>query len=142
MADGGLHLFGFGGFDVSWLEGEGLEAGVWTAETSDFSGFAVVQTNSYPELLNPPPSIATNPSSVRYYPAGKPLLLVARSSGPGANEALYFNGKTPFKPWGESGLKALPLREESGEIRLQLGDDKTALQLVRTFRLEARRDLP
>lgn len=128
--------------DVSWLEGEGLEAGVWTAETSDFSGFAVVQTNSYPELLNPPPSIATNPSSVRYYPAGKPLLLVARSSGPGANEALYFNGKTPFKPWGESGLKALQLREESGEIRLQLGDDKTPLQLVRTFRLEARRDLP
>ena len=128
--------------DVNWLEGEGLDAGVWTAETSDFSGFAVVQTNSYPELLNPPPSIATNPASVRYYPAGRPLLLVARSSGPGANEALYLNGKTLFKPWGDSGLKALPLREESGEIRLQLGDDKTPLQLMRTFRLEARRDLP
>ncbi|MEZ4732121.1 MAG: vWA domain-containing protein [Caldilineaceae bacterium] len=128
--------------DVNWLEGEALEAGVWTAETSDFSGFAVVQTNSYPELLNPPPSIATSPASVRYYPAGKPLLLIARSSGPGAEEALYLNGKTQFKAWGESGLKALQVPEASGEIRLQLGNDKTPLQLVRTFRLEARRDLP
>lgn len=128
--------------DVNWLEGEALAAGVWTAQTSDFSGFAVVQTNSYPELLNPPPSIATSPASVRYYPAGKPLLLIARSSGPGAGEALYLNGKTQFKPLGDSGLKALQVREENGEIRLQLGDDKTPLQLMRTFRLEARRDLP
>lgn len=128
--------------DVNWLEGEALAAGVWTAETSDFSGFAVVQTNSYPELLNPPPSIATSPASVRYYPAGKPLLLVARSSGPGAGESLYLNGKTLFKPWGDTGLKALVLNAENGEIRLQLGDDKTPLQLVRTFRLEARSDLP
>ncbi|MBX3013513.1 MAG: VWA domain-containing protein [Caldilineaceae bacterium] len=128
--------------DVNWLEGEALAAGVWSAETSDFSGFAVVQTNSYPELLNPPPSIATSPASVRYYPAGKSLLLVARSSGPGAGEALSLNGKTQFQAWGASGLKALVVPETTGEIRLQLGDDKTPLQLVRTFQLEARRDLP
>jgi len=128
--------------DVNRVEGEALQAGIWTASTSDFSGFAVVQTNSYPELLNPPPSIATSPASVRYYPAGKSLLLVARSTGPGAEEAIYLNGKTPLEPFGESGLKALILREETGEIRLQLGDDQSPLQLVRTFRMEARTDLP
>ncbi len=128
--------------DVNWLEGEALQAGVWTASTGDFSGFAVVQTNSYPELLNPPPSIATSPASVRYYPSGKSLLLVARSTGPGAEEAIYLNGKTPLDPFGTSGLKALVLRQETGEIRLQLGDDKSPLQLVRTFRMEARNDLP
>ncbi|MEZ4863507.1 MAG: vWA domain-containing protein [Caldilineaceae bacterium] len=128
--------------DVNVIEGEAIGAGAWTAETSDFSGFAVIQTNSYPELLNPPPSLAGSAASTRYYPAGKPLLLLARSGGPGASEPLYYNGKTVLKPFGQGDLKSLLLTETPDEIRLQLGDDKAPLQLVRSFHLEARRDLP
>ncbi|HRW11479.1 MAG TPA: vWA domain-containing protein, partial [Caldilineaceae bacterium] len=129
--------------DVNVLEGTALtEGGDWRIETSDFSGFAVIQTDSYPQLVNPPPSVASSPGSVRYYPAGKPLLLLARSSGPGAGEPLLYNGKTPLPAFGESDLKMLLLNDDPKSIRLQVGNDKTPLQLIRTFDLEARRDLP
>ncbi len=127
-----------------------LPGGKWNAELSDQSGFVVIQSDSYPELLNPPPSIANSQASVHYYPAGKPLLLLARAVGPGANEPLLYNGKTPMLPFGTAAnggiLRQLRLSDRQGaipsEIRLQLGEDKAALQLVRSFRLEARTDLP
>ncbi|MEZ4620402.1 MAG: hypothetical protein R2867_33525 [Caldilineaceae bacterium] len=112
--------------------------GTWHIETSDFSGFAVVQTDSYPQLINPPPSVASSPGSTRYYPAGKPLLLLARSSGPGAGEPLLYNGKTPLPAFGESDLKMLLLNDDPDTVRLQVGNDKTPLQLIRSFALEAR----
>ena len=129
--------------DVNVVEGAALaQTGAWTINTNNFSGFAIIQTDSYPQLVNPPPSIATNPASVRYYPAGKSLLLLARSSGPGANEVILYNGKTPLKPFGRSDLQMLLLDEDPGAIRLQLGNDKTPLQLERTFQVAARADLP
>ncbi len=129
--------------DVNVIEGEPLaEGGDWRIETSDFSGFAVIQTDSYPQLVNPPPSVASSPASVRYYPAGKPLLLLARSSGPGAGEPLLYNGKTPLPAFGGSDLKMLLLTDTPASIRLQVGNDETPLQLIRTFDLEARSDLP
>jgi len=129
--------------DVNVLEGEALATGgEWRIETSDFSGFAVIQTDSYPQLINPPPSVASSPSSVRYYPEGKPLLLLARSSGPGAGEPLLYNGKTPLPAFGGSDLKMLLLTDTPESIRLQVGNDETPLQLIRSFDLEARSDLP
>jgi hypothetical protein len=129
--------------DVNVIEGEALaEGGAWRIETSDFSGFAVIQTDSYPQLINPPPSVASSPASVRYFPAGKPLLLLARSSGPGAGEPLLYNGKTPLPAFGGSDIKMLLLTDEPQSIRLQVGNDETPLQLIRTFDLEARADLP
>ncbi len=129
--------------DVNVVEGQALvSGGAWQIETSDFSGFAVVQTNSYPQLINPPPSVASSPASVRYYPAGKPLLLLARSSGPGAGEPLLYNGKTPLPAFGESELRMLLLDDDPDLIRLQVGNDQAPLQLIRTFALEARSDLP
>jgi hypothetical protein len=127
---------------VNLVEGEALAAGRWRAEMSDAGGFAVVQTDSYPQLLNPPPSLANSPASVRYYPAGKPLLLLARSGGPGASEPLLFDGKTQLQSFAQSELKTLLLNDPPATLNLQLGADRAPLQLVRSFRLEARRDLP
>jgi hypothetical protein len=127
---------------VTLLEGADLTAGQWVAEKSDAGGFVVVQTDSYPQLLNPPPSLAESPASVRYYPAGKPLLLIARSGGPGASEPLLLAGKTPLEPFRDTDLNMLLLRDIPAELMLQVGADQTPLQLARTFRLEGRTDLP
>jgi hypothetical protein len=128
--------------DLNVLASENLAAGVWDAETVDPSGFVIVQATSYPQLLNPPPSLANSPASVRYYPAGKPPLLIARANGPGVDEPLIFNGDTTMEVFGQDNTRALLLTEESNVVRLQLGDDAQPLQLERAFRLEARSDLP
>ncbi len=128
--------------DLNVLASENLAAGVWNAETVDASGFVMVQASSYPELLNPPPSLASSPASVRYYPAGKPPLLIARANGPGADEPLIFNGETNMDVFGQGNTRALMMTEETDIVQLQLGDDPQQLQLVNSFRLEARADLP
>jgi hypothetical protein len=128
--------------DLNVLASDSLSAGTWNAETVDPSGFVVVQAASYPQLLNPPPSLADSPASVRYYPAGKPPLLIARANGPGADEPLLFNGDTTMPVFGQGNTRAMILGEESNTVRLQLGDDTQPLQLVRDFRLEGRSDLP
>jgi hypothetical protein len=127
---------------INIVEGEALAPGRWQAEMSDAGGFAVVQTDSYPQLLNPPPSLANTPASVRYFPAGKPLLLLARSGGPGASEPLLLDSETQLQPFAQSELKTLLLNDPPPILNLQLGADQAPLQLVRSFRLEARRDLP
>ena len=66
---------------VDLVAGQALQAGTWTAQTGG-SGFVVAQAASYPQLINPPPSVADSPASTRYYPAGKPPLLLARGIGP------------------------------------------------------------
>lgn len=106
------------------------------------SGFIVVQTDSYPQLLNPPPSIANSPASTRYYPAGKPPLLIARGTGPGVGESLLYNSETVLEQFGTTDLKAILLDEQPRQITLQVGADESPLQLVRSFRLKPRRDLP
>jgi hypothetical protein len=128
--------------DLNVLSSESLGAGMWNAQTVDPSGFIVVQAASYPQLLNPPPSLAESPSSVRYYPAGKPPLLIARANGPGEDEPLIYNGELPMEIFGQGNTRALLLTEETETVRLQLGDDTQPLQLVRSFRVEARSDLP
>ena len=126
---------------VAIVDREQLASGLWTATTGNGSGFVVAQAESYPQLINPPPSVAESPASVRYYPAGKPPLLIAQGHGPGADEIIYYNGDVALEPFG-NGVHALALSEEPGPIRLQLGDDQAPLQLIRTFQLEARADLP
>jgi hypothetical protein len=127
---------------VNLIEGEGLAAGRWQADMNDAGGFVVVQSDSYPQLLNPPPSLANSPASVRYYPAGKPLLLIARSGGPGAAEPLLYEGVTQLDSFLGTEFKSLRINEPVDEVRLQVGDDQAPLQLVRTFQLAARSDLP
>lgn len=118
-----------------------LPEGRWSASISNGSGFAVVQAASYPQLINPPPSLADSPASIRYYPVGKPPLLVARAVGPGADEPLIYNGDTPMDSF--AGLRVLALDDApDGEITLQLGEDSTPLQLIRTFRVEPSSDVP
>jgi hypothetical protein len=128
--------------DVNVLESGNLAEGAWTAETADASGFAVVQADSYPELINPPPSLANSQASVRYYPAGRPPLLLARAVGPGAQEPLFYDGDVPMESFGQDNVRALLLSDEPSEVRLQLGNDSRPLQLVRSFRLEPREGLP
>ncbi len=127
--------------DVSVIEAESLAEGRWTAATPD-GGFVVVQAASFPQLINPPPSIADSPASVRYYPAGKPPLLIARGFGPGAGEALLYNDEALMQPFGRDDLRAYLPGENPGVVRLQLGDDQQPLQLVRSFRVEPLADLP
>jgi hypothetical protein len=128
--------------NVSVIESDALGAGLWQAETLDNSAFAVVQSNSYPELLNPPPSLANSPASVRYYPAGKTPMLLARAAGPGASEPLFYNGGLPMDSFGVDNLRVLFPPDAPALVRLQLGEDKEPLQLIRSFRLEPRNDLP
>ncbi len=128
--------------DLNVLTSDTLAAGTWVATTADRAGFAVVRAAAYPQLLNPPPSLANSPASLRYYPAGKPPLLIARANGPDADEPLFYNGDTPMTVFGQNNTRALLLTEEPGEVRLQLGADTQPLQLVRSFQLEARADLP
>lgn len=128
--------------DVNLLEGETLAPGRWIGEMSDAGGFAVVQTDSYPQLLNPPPSLANSPASVRYYPSGRPVLLLARSGGPGVAEPLLIDGKTPLQPFAQTDFKLARLNNPPTTLSLQVGDDQAPLQLVRSFRLEGRSDLP
>lgn len=127
--------------DVTVASGD-LPAGSWLAQTADFSGFAVIQADSYPELLFPPASVADSSASVRYYPAGRAPLVVARGVGPGAAEPLLLNGDTPLLPVGENNIYALQLSGQVSEAVLQLGQDGSPLQLLRRYRLEARSDLP
>ncbi len=128
--------------DLNVLASDSMAAGAWVADTADPSGFVVVQAASYPQLINPPPSLADSPASVRYYPAGKPPLLLARANGPGTNEPLLLNGETVMPVFGQDNLRALILADEATSVRLQLGADVMPLQLARSFRLEPRADLP
>ena len=124
-----------------------LPAGEWVAKTTDLSSFAVVQADSYPELLFPPPSVQDNPAAARYYPAGKSPLVVVAGAGPAADEPLLLNGTTPIPALGQDPLsgRAVAAQQLSGspdEMTIQLGEDRHPLQLRRTFRLQARDDLP
>ena len=124
-----------------------LPAGEWVARTKDSSSFAVVQADSYPELLFPPPSVQDNPASTRYYPTGKPALVVVGGAGPAANELLLLNGTTPIPPLGRYGFNAkevgaLQLSGNPDVVTIQLGEDEQPLQLRRAYRLQARDDLP
>ena len=139
-----------------------LPAGEWVAKTTDLSSFAVVQADSYPELLFPPPSVQDSPASARYYPAGRSPLVVVAGAGPAAAEPLLLNGATQIPALGHDPLSGravaaqqlFGLRQvredavgsgETGspeEVTIQLGEDRHPLQLRRTFRLQARDDLP
>ncbi len=127
--------------DVSVIESDSLADGSWQAVTPN-GGFVVVQAAGYPLLINPPPSIADSPASVRYYPQGKLPLLLARGVGPGADELLLYNNETPMQPFGREDLRALLPAEAPGTMRLQLGDDAAPLQLTRSFRVEPLAGLP
>ena len=128
--------------DMNLVTADQIGPGAWTGNTTDLSGFAVVQAESYPLLLNPPPSLADSPASVRYYPAGSIPLLIAQGVGPGAGEPLYYNGEVLMAPFGRRDLRALVPAEAPNIVQLQLGDDSSPLQLIRTFQLQARSDLP
>lgn len=128
--------------DVNLIEQAQLGEGMWTANTIDRSGFTVVQTASYPYLLSPPPSIAGSPGSIRYYPAGSRPLILARGVGPGANEPILYNGQTQMDPFGRDDLRAIVPAEAPDRVQLQLGTDTQPLQMIRTYQLEARADLP
>ena len=128
--------------DVSVVDAPGQSDGGWTAQLTDGGGFVVVQADSYPELVNPPPSLASSPASVRYYPEGKSPLLIARGVGPGADEPLLYDNQLPMQSFGQGDLRFLLPPEEPGAMRLQLGEDEEPLQLVRTFRVEPRAGLP
>ena len=125
------------------IEGQGFEAGKWIVETSGPGGFAVVQTDTYPELLFPPASVAGSSVATRYVPAGKPLAILADVAGPGAGAPLYLADGTALKPYapGERLLSAI-LPDAGQDFTLQAGDDRDPLQIVRHFPLEARTDLP
>ncbi|MEX1020693.1 MAG: vWA domain-containing protein [Litorilinea sp.] len=127
---------------ISILEGDNLGEGSWSAATAERSGFVVLTANSYPQLLNPPPSVADSAVSVRYYPAGRPPLILARGVGPGADEPLIRNNQQPLESFGQSHLRAYLPGEQITTLRLQLGQDENPLQLIRTFRLSPRDDLP
>ncbi len=128
--------------DLNVINGD-VPAGTWVAETPDPSAFVVVQTSSYPELIFPPPSVAGSPASPRYFPAGSTPLIVARGAGAAAGEPLLLDGQTVIPQLSGSGsLAAMPLPPNKRTLTLQLGEDRSPLQLRRDFVLSPRTDLP
>ena len=124
-----------------------LAAGEWVAKTTDLSSFAVVQADSYPELLFPPPSVHGNAASTRYYPAGKSPLVVVAGAGPAADEPLLLSGNLPIPLLGQDPVsgRTVAAQQLSGgveDVMIQLGEDREPLQLRRTFRLHTAEDLP
>ena len=124
-----------------------LAAGQWVAKTTDLSSFAVVQADSYPELLFPPPSVPGNPAAIRQYPAGKAPLVIVAGAGPAADEPLLLNGNAPIPLLGEDPVSgrtvaAQQLPGGAQEVTVQLGEDREPLQLRRAFRLQASERLP
>ena len=124
-----------------------LAAGEWVAKTTDLSTFAVVQADSYPELLFPPPSVQGNAASTRYLPAGKSPLIVVAGAGPAADEPLMLNGNLPIPLLGQDPIsgRTVAAQQLTGgveEVTVQLGEDREPLQLRRTFRLHSAQPLP
>jgi hypothetical protein len=131
-----------GNIDLNVVSGD-VPAGAWIVETADPSAFAVVQADSYPELIFPPPSVPNSPASVRYYPAGSAPLIVARGAGPAAGEPLLLDGQTVIPTLGGNReLAAMPLPAGTTDVTLQLGEDRTPFQFRSSFTLEGRADLP
>jgi hypothetical protein len=128
---------------INTVEGSGLSAGKWTAETSGRGAFAVVQTDTYPELVFPPSSVAGSGVAPYYVPAGKPVAILADVAGPGAGASVRMadgSALKPFAPGSKLLWNVLPAADEN--FSLQVGDDQAPLQIVRPFRLQARTDLP
>ena len=66
---------------VNVVDAQGLAAGKWTVQTQGSGAFAVVQTQTYPDLTFPPSSIPGSSAAPLYVPAGKPVALLAQSRG-------------------------------------------------------------
>ena len=98
-----------------------LPAGAWTVRTTDPSGFTVIQADSYPELLFPPASVADSSASVRYFPAGKPPLIVARGVGPGAGEASLLQRQRGFGPHRRRQRPSHPTEQRAGRGGAAIG---------------------
>ena len=131
-----------GNIDLNVVEGD-VPAGAWVAQTADPSAFTVVKASSYPELVFPPPSVAGSPASARYFPAGSTPLIVARGAGAAAGEPILLDGQAAIPRRGNSGaLSAMPLPANKRSLTLQLGEDRSPLQLQRDFTLTPRQDLP
>ena len=120
-----------------------LAPGKWTVETNGHDTFAVVQTDTYPELTFPPASVPGSSAAPYYVPAGKPVAILARVAGPGAGTPVRLGDGTALKPYSPGdGLLWTVLPGANDGFTLQVGDDQAPLQIVRRFRLQARSDLP
>ena len=128
---------------VNVVDAQGLAAGDWTVETRGASGFAVVQTDTYPELTFPPSSVPGSTVAPYYVPTGKPVAILADIIGPGSEEPLSLGDGTALKPFapGEKLLWTV-LPGATDGFTLQVGDDTAPLQIQRRFQLQARPDVP
>jgi hypothetical protein len=132
---------------VNVIEAGKLAAGVWTVTTKGDSSFVVAQTETVPELIYPPPSVAGSAAAPHYVPAGKPVLILAKIAGPGGSEPLRLNDSTLLEPLAAGlapgdALRWTVLPGGAGDFTLQAGEDTSPLEIRRTFRLETRADLP
>ncbi len=125
------------------VEDKALAPGKWSVEANGHDTFAVVQTDTYPELTFPPASVPGSSAAPYYVPAGKPVALLARVAGPGAGSPVRLGDGTTLKPYSPgNGLLWGMLPGVGDGFSLQVGDDQAPLQIVRHFRLQARPDLP
>lgn len=128
---------------VSVVESSALPEGKWTIKTKEGAGFVVARTDTFPEVVHPPPSVPGSATAPRYFPLGKSVLLAATTVGPGGGEPLALNGKTPLQPLTPDGtLQWVELPATTTSLVLQVGLDTQPLQIRRHFRLEAREGLP
>lgn len=124
------------------IEAGKLAPGTWTMTTKGDSSFVVAQTATVPELVYPPPATPGSAAAPHYMPAGKPALIVARVTGPGAGEPLKLNEATLLEPLAAGDPLRWAMLPGPGELTLQVGEDAGPLQIRRSFRIETRADLP
>ena len=125
------------------VEAGKLAPGVWTVTTKGDSSFAVAQSETVPELVYPPPSVPGSAAAPHYVPTGKPVLVMAKITGPGAGEPLRLNDTTLLEPMAPGDpVRWIVLPGGAGDLTLQVGEDTSPLQIRRSFHLETRADLP
>jgi len=135
--------FGDDNILVNIVDGDKLAEGTWTVQTRGRSSFIVAQTETYPELVYPPPAVPGSAAAPHYVPAGKPVIVVAKINGPGGDEPLLLDGTTPLAPLAtDSQLRWTVLPGGTDRFTLQVGEDTQPLQIRRQFNLETRTDLP
>lgn len=127
--------------ELNVIEKGVLPEGKWTVSSQDQSGFIVARTNTFPEIVHPPRSVAGN-NAPRFYPSNKSILLVATTVGPGGDEDLLLNSTQPLKALTSDETLRWTILSGSDDFSLQVGRDTQPLQLVRQFRLTPRDNLP
>ncbi len=127
---------------VAVTEYANIAQGDWKVD-AEGSGFIVARTRTYPDLVQPPPSVEGSSAALHYYAAGRPVFLAAKAVGPVGDEELLLDENTALGPLSTNGkLRYAQVPAGTAQVRLQVGSDTKPLIIRRDYRLAAVKDVP